>query len=88
MDSAAASSIAAAKPALKAAGVSTDPLAENTVTKAAMPNMPPRKRPMLKTPDALPISATATEPMIAFWVAGIAIDTPTPARTSGATRLE
>ena len=43
---------------------------------------------MLKTPDALPISVTATELRIAFCAAGIAIETPTPASTSGATRLE
>ena len=40
---------------------------------------------MLKMPDALPISVTATEPRIAFCAAGIAIDTPMPASTSGAT---
>src|SRR6202048_4448156 len=60
--------MAAAKPELKASGESTDPLPENTATNAAMPNMPPRKRPMLKTPEALPISAAATELRIAFWL--------------------
>ena len=33
---------------------------------------------MLKTPVALPISAAATELRIAFWAAGIAIETPAP----------
>ena len=77
--------IAAAKPAEKCADVSVAPLVVNTVTSSAMPNMPPRKRPILKTPEALPISVAATEPRMAFWAAGIAIDTPTPARTSGTT---
>src|ERR1700682_4417381 len=87
-ESAAATRIAAAKPELKVAAEPTAPFAENTATRAAMPNMPPRNRPMWKTPDALPISATVTEPRIAFWAAGIAIETPTPARTSGAIRFE
>src|SRR5258708_4825435 len=73
---------------LKVAGVSMDPAAENTATNAAIPNMPPRKRPMLKTPDALPISVTATELNIAFGAAGIAIETPTPAKTSGAIKFD
>ena len=42
------------------------PFAENTATSSAIPNMPPRKRAMLKTPDALPISTTLTEPSTAF----------------------
>jgi hypothetical protein len=41
---------------------------------------------MLKTPEALPISAAATELRIAFWAAGIAIETPTPANTRGEIR--
>jgi hypothetical protein len=40
---------------------------------------------MLKVPDALPISPPATELKTEFWAAGIAIDTPAPARISGAT---
>src|ERR1700730_11289743 len=67
-ESADATLMAAAKAELKASGESTDPLPENTATNAAMPNMPPRKRPMLKTPEALPISAAATELRIAFWL--------------------
>src|SRR6476469_3234789 len=55
-DSAAANRIAAAKPRRKSAGDAVAPVAANAVSKAAMPNMAPRKRPMLKTPDALPIS--------------------------------
>src|ERR1700704_636563 len=65
-DSIAATVIAAAKPALNVAGELAAPLAENTATRAAIPNMPPRKRAMLKTPDALPISTTATELSTAF----------------------
>src|SRR5258706_13630982 len=87
-EGAAAALRAAAKPMLKVAGVSMDPAAEDTATNAARPNMPARKRPMLKTPDALPISVTATALNIAFWAAGIAIETPTPAKTSGAIKFE
>ena len=43
---------------------------------------------MLKIPDALPISATETELRMAFCAAGIAIETPIPASTSGATSAE
>lgn len=43
---------------------------------------------MLNTPDALPISLTATALSTAFCAAGIAIDTPTPASISGATSAE
>src|SRR5260370_32912950 len=85
-ESADASIIAAAKPELKAAGEETDPLLENTATNAAMPNAPPRKRTMLKTPDALPISVPATEITHAFCAAGIAIETTTTATTTTATR--
>jgi hypothetical protein len=46
---------------------------------------PPRRRNMLKTPDALPTSVAATEPNTAFWAAGIAIDTPAPATMSAGT---
>ena len=42
---------------------------------------------MLKMPEAFPISAGATALSTAFCNAGIAIDTPAPARTSGAMRF-
>ncbi len=51
-----------------------------------MPNVPPKKRAMLKTPDAFPISAGATALSTAVCAAGIASETPAPAMTSGATR--
>src|ERR1700738_3474121 len=43
-DSAAATLIAAAQPPLNPAGELAAPVAENTVTSSAIPNMPPRKR--------------------------------------------
>jgi hypothetical protein len=36
-------------------------------------------------PAALPIASWPTEPTTELWTAGIAIDTPHPAITSGAT---
>src|SRR5262249_12714459 len=78
--------IAVANPALNAWGEATLPVAENTATAIAIPNTPPRKRNMLKMPDALPISVGATALRTAFWAPGTAIDTPAPARISGATR--
>src|SRR6202012_1944674 len=53
--------IAAANPAVKFAGELPVLLAEKAATRSATPNTPPRNRPMLKMPDALPISTTATE---------------------------
>src|SRR5262249_29980686 len=86
-DSAAATPIAGLKPALNASGEPKLPAAANTATCTATPNTPPRKRDMLKVPEALPISLGATALSTAFWAAGIAIDTPAPARISGAIRL-
>ena len=40
---------------------------------------------MLNVPDAFPMLAGATALTTAFWMAGIAIETPPPAITSGAT---
>src|SRR6266852_6831200 len=37
--------------------------------------------------DALPISFAATAPRTAFWTAGIAMETPAPARDRKSTRL-
>jgi hypothetical protein len=62
----------------------TLPVAENTATAIAIPSTPPKKRNMLKIPDALPISVGPTALRTAFWAAGIAIDTPAPATISGA----
>src|SRR5579859_1613263 len=84
----AATVIAAAKPAVKSAGELPPPRAEKVATRRATPNTPPRNLPILKMPEALPISTTATELSTAFWTAGIAIDTPTPARMAGATSAE
>ena len=57
----------------------------NTATSVAIPNTPPSWRSMLNVPDALPMLSGGTELTTAFWSAGIAIDTPQPAITSGAT---
>ena len=42
---------------------------------------------MLLVPAALPMASSATEPTAEFCAAGIAIETPTPAVISGASRL-
>src|SRR4051794_31231416 len=65
-DNNAAPSIAEANPVLKPAAEPMPPVPENTATRSATPNMPPRKRPMLNTPDALPISTGLTELNTAF----------------------
>ena len=39
---------------------------------------------MLLTPAALPMALGSTEPITEFCAAGIAIETPTPATTNGA----
>jgi hypothetical protein len=86
-DNVAAMPIAGTKPAVNACGEPKLPVAANTATCTATPNTPPRKRDMLKVPEALPISLGATAPRTTFCAAGIAIDTPAPARTSGAMRF-
>ena len=57
----------------------------NTAAKMAIPNVPPSWRRVLNVPDALPRSAGGTAPITQFWAATMAIDTPHPASTSGAT---
>ena len=57
----------------------------NTATSVAIPNTPPSWRIMLNVPEALPRLAGVTELTTAFWIAGIAIETPQPAIASGAT---
>ena len=86
-DKTAETPIAAAKPALKAWGDPKLPLAANTATAIAIPDTPPRRRSMLKVPDAFPISVCTTELNTAFWAAGIAMETPAPAMISGATMV-
>src|SRR5262245_38927849 len=75
--------IAIAKPTLKARSPTKLPAAANAVTARAMPKVPPRKRAVLKMPDALPTSLGATAPNTALWAAGMATETPAPASTRG-----
>ena len=86
-DNAAAPPMAAVNPALKARAEPRPPIPANSAPRIAIPNAPPRKRNMLKMPDAWPISLAATELNTAFCAAGIAIETPAPATISGATSL-
>src|SRR5262249_26265932 len=86
-DKTAETPIAGANPALKVRGELRLPLPAKTATAIAIPETPPRKRSMLKVPDALPISVCATELKTALWAAGIAMETPAPATISGATRV-
>src|SRR5579864_1210767 len=65
-DSAAETIMAAANPAVKSAGEWPALRAEKVATRSATPNTPPRNRPMLKMPEAFPISTTATELSTAF----------------------
>jgi hypothetical protein len=51
----------------------------NMATATATPNTPPRKRSVVKVPEALPTSALATALTTAFWAAGSAVATPAPA---------
>ena len=78
---------AGTKPSLKAVAEAKLPVSENTATRTAIPDTPPRKRNMLKMPEALPISVVATAPIAAFCAAGIAIETPEPAMINGRTSL-
>ena len=50
------------------------------------PNTPPSWRSVLKVPDAWPIAAGGMEDITELWVAGMAMEIPSPAMTSGATR--
>ena len=65
-DRTADTAIAAAKPLLKAGAEATLPLPAKTATTSATPNVPPRKRDMLKMPDAFPTSFVATALKTAF----------------------
>ncbi len=51
----------------------------------AMPSTAPSWRIIVNTPEAWPTSVAPTALTIAFWAAGIAVDSPTPEMTIGAT---
>src|SRR6266540_846476 len=73
-------------PAVKLAGAPSRPLAANTAEATATPKAPPKRCRLALAPDALPRSAGATALSAAVGVVGSAIEMPTPATTSGATR--
>ena len=77
--------IAAEKLSLNAFPESGAARPANTAPTKAIPNTPPRYRIRLNVPDALPISPAPTELNTACWAAGMAIDTPQPARSRGGT---
>src|SRR5260370_26939274 len=73
-------------PATTDAGEPKWPLAANTAETTAIANADPNRCRVFSTPDALPMSAGATELMAALGVLGSAIEIPTPAMTNGKTR--
>ena len=71
-------------PLVTAAGPARLPFELKIAVPIAMPNTAPNWRSVLKIAEALPSEAGATAFSAAADVAGIAIDTPTPAMMNGA----